>query len=65
LSEPNACKLGVKCPVAQTNVNVVSFPIAGLSVKPAFPFGVKFEIVADDRSQDYTCLEFSVTYVGS
>jgi len=65
LAEPDACKLGVKCPVAQTDVNVASFAIAGLSVHPASLFGVKIEIIADNQNKDYTCLEFQATYGGS
>jgi hypothetical protein len=65
MAEPDACKLGVKCPVAQNDVNVVSFAIPVLPEYPAISLYVKIEIVAGDQNKDYTCLEFPATIVSS
>jgi len=65
LAEPDACKNGVKCPVAATDVNVASFAIAVIPAYPAISLYVKIEIIAGDQNKDYTCLEFPATIVSS
>ncbi|CAF3974951.1 unnamed protein product [Adineta steineri] len=61
IGEPNACKLGAKCPIASGDVNVVSFSLPVLSSYPAISLYVKIELVADDQKNDYACLQFPAT----
>ncbi|CAF0905105.1 unnamed protein product [Adineta ricciae] len=63
IPDSNACNLGVKCPVAQSDVNVGSFSVPVLQSYPSLSLYVKIEVIADDQKQDYVCLQFPATIV--
>ncbi|UJR15689.1 hypothetical protein I4U23_002623 [Adineta vaga] len=64
IPETDACKMGIKCPVAQGDVNVATFSIPVLQSYPSLSLYVKIEVVADDAKKDFTCLQFPATIVG-
>lgn len=61
LPVPDACKMNVKCPIDQNDVNVASVSLPVLSSYPSISLYVKIEVKADDQNQDYTCLQFPAT----
>ena len=61
LPNPDACKLGVVCPVKQNDVDTASFSLPVLTSYPSLSLYVKLELRADDVSQDYVCLLFPAT----
>ena len=63
MPETNVCKLGVKCPIGQSDVNVGSFSVPVLQSYPSLSLYIKIEFIADDQKQDYVCLQFPATIV--
>ena len=63
IPDSNACNLGVRCPVAQSDVNVGSFSVPVLQSYPSLSLYVKIEVIADDKKQDFVCLQFPATIV--
>lgn len=65
LPDPDACKMGVKCPVNPSDANVAVMSLPVLSSYPSISLYVKIEIKADDAGQDYACVQFPATITGS
>ncbi|UJR30937.1 hypothetical protein I4U23_018449 [Adineta vaga] len=61
LSDPNACNMGVKCPINADDTNIATMSLPVLSSYPSLSLYVKLEIKADDTSNDYACLQFPAT----
>ncbi len=61
LPEPDACKLGVKCPINAADSNLATMAIPVQASYPSISLYVKLEVKADDQKQDYICLEFPAT----
>ncbi len=61
IPESDACKLGVKCPINQNDINVATLSINVLPSYPSISLYVKLEIKNDDLKQDYACLLFPAT----
>ena len=58
IPQPDACKGGVKCPVAQGDTNIATLTLPVQQSYPSISLYVKMEVKADDQNQDYICLEF-------
>lgn len=56
--QPDACKGGVKCPVAQGDTDIATLSLPVEQSYPSISLSVKLELKADDPGQDYVCLEF-------
>ena len=64
LPDPDACKLNVKCPVAQGDTDIGKLSLSVLSSYPSISLYVKIEI-QDDSKHDFACLEFPATITSS
>ncbi|CAF0850234.1 unnamed protein product [Rotaria sp. Silwood1] len=61
LPDSDACKLGIKCPINNNDINTASLSLPVLSSYPSMSLYVKIEIIGDDKNQDYACLKFPAT----
>ncbi|CAF2372502.1 unnamed protein product [Rotaria sp. Silwood2] len=61
LPDPDACKLGVQCPINNNDINTASLSLPVLSSYPSMSLHVKIEIIGDDKNHDYACLKFPAT----
>jgi Niemann-Pick C2 protein len=64
LPNPDACQLGMKCPISQNDVNLASLSLPVLASYPTLSLYVKIELKADDQNQDYACILFPASIVG-
>ncbi|CAF1172731.1 unnamed protein product [Rotaria sordida] len=61
LPDPDGCKLGIKCPVNEGDINTASLSLPVLPSYPSMSLYVKIEIIGDNKNQDYACLKFPAT----
>ncbi|CAF2086594.1 unnamed protein product [Rotaria magnacalcarata] len=65
LPDPDACKLGIACPVNEHDVYTASLALDVLSSYPSLSLYVKIELVSGEKVQDYACLRFPATITSS